>query len=130
MKKASSQRSSLIVQRGVLSQDGSSADIVFNAMRGVKVTRDILSANVGTAGLQAYVRVLYDNPAKDFVGEVNAAITACNVLLTWVATNFPKDANGYLLKDKIENGEIVSRTFTAAAMAGLVTEIDALIAAL
>jgi hypothetical protein len=123
MGKANALRSGLQVQRAILAANGSSADIIFNAMRGVRVTRDLMSANVGTAGLQAYARLQYDNPALDF-------IAACGELLTWVNANFPKDANGYLLKDKIENGEIVARTFTAAAMAGLVTQIDTLIAAL
>ncbi len=130
MGKANALRSGLQVQRAILAANGSNADIIFNAMRGVRVTRDLMSANVGTAGLQAYARLQYDNPALDFIANVNGAITACGEVLTWVNANFPKDANGYLLKDKIENGEIVARTFTAAAMAGLVTQIDTLIAAL
>ena len=130
MGKASTLRSGLQAQRTILSANGSSADVVLNVARGVKVSRDLMSSAVTTPGLQAYARLLYDDPAKEFVADVNAAIAACTTLMTWVATNFPKDANGYLLKDKIVNGEIESRTFTAAAMAGLVAEIDTLIAAL
>lgn len=130
MGKAQVLRSGLQVQRAILAVNGSSADIVLNVLRGVRATRDIMLAAVGTSGLQAYARLLYDDPAKDFVGDVNAAIAACNTLGTWIVTNFPKDANGYLLKDTFVNGQVTPRTFTAAAMAGLVAEIDTLIAAL
>lgn len=130
MGKASVLRGNLQSQRVTLSANGASADVVLNAMRGVKVTRDLMAANVTAPGLQAYARFIYDDPAKDFIAAVNSATTACDALLSWVVANFPKDAEGYLLKDKITNGEIVARTFTAAAMAGLVAQIDTLIAAL
>jgi len=130
MDKASVLRSGLQAQRAILAANGSSADVVLNVMRGVKATSALMSANVTTPGLQAYARLLYDDPAKEFVADVNSAIAACGTLLTWVGNNFPKDANGYLLKDQIADGAIVTRTFTAAGMAGLVTQIDTLIAAL
>jgi thiaminase len=130
MTKAQTLRSGLQSQRTILAANGSSADVVMNVYRGVKTTRDIMSSSVGTPGLQAYARFVYDDPAKDFVADVNTAIAACTTLGTWIVNNFPKDANGYLLKDTFVNGEIVARTFTAAAMAGLVTQIDTLIAAL
>lgn len=130
MGKAQVLRSGLQSQRAILAVSGSSADIVLNVLRGVRATRDIMAAAVGTAGLQAYARLLYDNQAKDFVGDVNAAIAACDTLATWIVAHFPQDGSGYLLKDTFVNGEITPRTFTAPAMAGLVAEMDALIAAL
>jgi len=123
-------KSGLQAQRAIFAANGASGDVIINAMRGVKATRDIFTAEKTTAGLNAYAKLMYDDQALDFVAQVDAVITACNGLLTWVATNFPKDANGYLLKDKIVNGEIEARTFTAAALTTLVVEVDALIAAL
>lgn len=130
MSKASTMRAALQAQRAILSTNGGSADIVLNALRGVKSAREIMAAAVSTAGLNAYARLLYDDPGKDFVADANAAVAACDTLVAWIAANFPKDASGYLLKDKLVNGELQPRVFTAAAMSGLVAQMDALIAAL
>jgi hypothetical protein len=80
-------------------------------------------------GLAAYAKTEYADANLDIVAELNAVITACDNCVSWVGTNFPKDANGYLLIHKIANGDIEVRTFAPAALSGFATQLGALLAA-
>lgn len=105
------------------------SDVVVGIMRNLKIQYDIINAAKVVPGLNAYARNEFDDQALDYVAEVNAALAAMATCYNWVNTNFPKDASGYLLKDKIVNGEIVNREFTQAQTAGLSTALGTLIAA-
>jgi hypothetical protein len=127
--KARSLKSGLQAQRALFDA-GTTADVVLNCMQGVKSARDILNAEKSTVGLNAYARLMYDNTALDFVAETNAVIAACDTLLAWMVTNIPKDGGGYLLLQQISGGTIVWRSLTKPQLAGLVSQVDTLIAAL
>lgn len=105
-----------------------SADRIINMMRGIKVARDLFNSVRVLSGLTAYARTEYDDPTLDIAAELVAAVTACNTCLSWVATNFPKDANGYLLIHKIVDSEIEVRTFTPASLSGFSTQLGTLLA--
>ena len=105
------------------------SDIVVGIMRNLKVQYDIINAAKATPGLNVYARNEFNDPALDYVAEVDAALAAMATCFAWVNTNFPKDANGYLLKDKIVNGAIENRVFAQATTAGLSTALGTLIAA-
>jgi hypothetical protein len=120
--KARSLKSGLQAQRALFDA-GTTADVVLNCMQGVKSARDILNAEKSTVGLNAYARLMYDNTALDFVA-------ACDTLLAWMVTNIPKDGGGYLLLQQISGGTIVWRSLTKPQLAGLVSQVDTLIAAL
>ena len=104
------------------------SDIVVGLMRNMKIQYDIISAAKATPGLNAYARTEFNDPTLDYVAEVDAALAAMATTYNWVNTNFPKDASGYLLKDKIVNGAIENRVFSQAATAGLSTALATLIA--
>lgn len=107
---------------------GTTADLVLNAAVGIKQMRDMLAAYAATPGFNAAAREEYDDPNLTLTTEVAAVVTACDNCLTWVATNYPKDGAGYLLDRKLVGGAIESRSFTGAQMAGLVAQLDALLA--
>ena len=105
------------------------SDIVVGIMRNLKVQYDIINAAKATPGLNEYAKVEFDDPTLDYVAEVDAALAAMATCFSWVNTNFPKDANGYLLKDKIVNWAIENRVFAQAQTVGLSTALGTLIAA-
>jgi DNA-binding CsgD family transcriptional regulator len=82
------------------------SDIVVGIMRNLKVQYDIINAAKATPGLNDYAKVEFDDPTLDYVAEVDAALAAMATCFAWVNTNFPKDANGYLLKS-MEPDEVV-----------------------
>ena len=105
------------------------SDIVANLMRNLKVAYDVINTAKATPGLNVYARNEFNDQALDYVAEVDAALAAMLTCYSWVNTNFPKDASGYLLKDKIVNGAIENRVFAQSATAGLSTALGTLIAA-
>ena len=128
LQKATTLKGNVQTVRTTLATTNTPADTVINIMRHIQVARDVIASAKAAAGLNAYAQEQFNDPAVDVVAEADAVIAACNGVLTWTATNFPKDASGYLLKDKIANGTIENRVFTPAAMAGLVTQLDPLLA--
>jgi hypothetical protein len=105
------------------------ADDVINLMRAIKVSRDLLAQYAAAPGLDAVAREQYNDPALNFSAELTAVVNACDTCLTWVADNFPKDASGWLLKDKIVNGALAPRVFTQAQLSTFSTTLGTLLAA-
>lgn len=105
-----------------------SADVVINILRGLKQAYDTFTEHVAQPGLNAYASLVKDDQNLDFVAETNAAKAACLAAFNWIDNNFPKDANGYLLKDKIVAGNIEARTFSSASMSGMNTVLEQLVA--
>ncbi len=105
------------------------SDEVVNIMRHLKMAHDLFAEAKVAPGLNNYAKTEFNDPLLDYVAEVDAAMAACVTCFNWVNTNFPKDASGYLLKDKIVNGAIENRIFTQAQTAGLSTALGTLIAA-
>ena len=128
LQKATTLKSNVQTVRNTLATTNTPADTVINIMRHIQVARDVIASAKAVAGLNAYAQEQFNDPTVDVVLEADAVIASCNAVLSWVATNFPKDASGYLLKDKIVSGQIENRIFTIAAMAGLVTQLDTLLA--
>jgi hypothetical protein len=83
-----------------------------------------------TPGILQYARDQKDNQTLDVVAEFNALVGLIDDLIAWIGTNFPKDANGYLLAQTLGPTKPVDRTFTVAQTAGLRTQLDLLIAAI
>lgn len=80
-------------------------------------------------GLAQYARDQADDQAYDVVAEYNAMRAAAVSVRDWIINNFPVSGNGYIEKDTIDaNGNVSVRQFTPAQTAGLVTELNALVA--
>ena len=105
-----------------------SSDTIINLMRHMRVAYDVMNAAKATPGLNAYAQTEFNSPTLDYVAEVNSALAAMVDTYNWVDNNFPKDVNGYLLKDKIVNGATENRQFTQAQTATLSTQLATLIA--
>jgi quinol monooxygenase YgiN len=83
------------------------------------------AANV--TGLAQYAKDQKNNQSLDVIAEFNAMVSAIDGCIGWVTTNFPKDANGFLLRETWGNNGTVDRSFTPAQTAGLRTQLDGLI---
>lgn len=93
--------------------------------------RVLISAMLGVAGLDAYVKAQTNNPAFDTTAEGNARVTAITNMRGWVTGNIPTGTGGYLLEKSYDaNGQFVVGTFSAAATAGFRTQVDAFLAGL
>lgn len=82
-----------------------------------------------TPGLAQHAKDQLANAGLDLVGEYTAMRAAAQAIIDWVQNNFPKDGNGYLLKDKFDpSGGLMVRHFSPAQLAPLVTLMDNFIA--
>jgi hypothetical protein len=89
--------------------------------------RDRLAVLSATPGLADYARAQKALPGLDVVAEYTATVAQIDATRTWIATNFPKDAQGNLLTVKFDaNGRTVTNTFTTSALAQLRTQLAAL----
>jgi len=79
-------------------------------------------------GMAAYARAQKNKEALDVVAEFQAMIAAIDNVTSWLTTNFPRDASGYLLAKQFSGNTIVDRTFTPAVTATFRTQLAALIA--
>lgn len=81
-----------------------------------------------TPGLPAYAQQ-QTGSSVDIVAEWQALLTEINATKAWIAANFPKDGNGYLLYHSFNAaGRVVVRQLTPAQTAGLRTQLASLIA--
>lgn len=85
-------------------------------------------------GLAAYVGALADTPGGyNVANEFNAMVSAIEGTITWIRTNSPKDANGFILAQQWAldmNSSLIDRSFTGAELAGYRAVLDTLLAAL
>lgn len=109
---------------------GATADEVINIMRSLQTSYDIINGLKSSPGLGQYAKDQFGDAALDIAADLNATLTAVAAAVTWITTSFPKDASGYILKDKIVNGAIDNRIFTPAQMANLKTQLNAILATL
>lgn len=100
---------------------------VLGLHKNLRRERAALSAAASTPGLAQFARDQKSNQSLDVVAEFNAVMAAIDGTISWVETNFPKDAGGFLLAQTITAGEVTDRMFTPAQTAGLRTQLDTLI---
>lgn len=93
----------------------------------------ILEKIAGLPGIENYAKEQCSDAALDISGEYNNLVQSINSVITWVISNAPVDANGYLLLTKFaveNNGRTTTRAFSIEETAGFRTVLDALIAAI
>lgn len=79
--------------------------------------------------LAAYAQTQVSNPSLDVASAFNTMRTAMVNVVSWIMTNFPKDASSNLLYQQFTgDGHTTYTTFTSGQLAPLVTLLNALIA--
>lgn len=101
---------------------------IFDLFIRLKQDRAAFEAAKSVSGIADYARAQKNSETLDVVTEFTAMLAAIDNVTAWISTNFPKDANGYLLAKTWGDAGPVDRTFTPTATAGLRTVLDALLA--
>lgn len=110
---------------------GCSADLVLSIAQHCAQVLTILDAAAATPGLKAYAAAQYGDAVYDMVQEYQALRAALVDLRDGIVTLFPQDANGWLLYQKLQaDGSLQTRSFTPAQLSGLLTRLDAVLAAI
>lgn len=80
-------------------------------------------------GVEQYARDEFDNQTYDIGAQFSAMSAQMVATARWIAANFPKDPNGYLLAQIIDvNGATTDRVLSPSDLAGLRAILDALVA--
>lgn len=84
-------------------------------------------AATANAAQTAVAKVIEDDVTYDWEAEVAAIDTAVTGALTWIGTNYPKDANDWMQNARITDlGVITDGTLSSVQTAGLRTELQAI----
>lgn len=105
----------------------SSTQIIDLELRLAGYRVDLEKARV-TPGIGPYAQEQLAEGTLDVAAEFVAMLAAIDTVRTWIRTNFPKDATGYVLARTWGPDGLVDRTFPASQLGGLKTQLDALIA--
>lgn len=90
-----------------------------------------LTAIAAISGMGAYAQAQIGSASENIPNDFTAFQTAITNVVNWITTNFPKDANSNLLCMQFGSGGALTYTqFTVAQLAGLVTVLQALVAAI
>lgn len=100
----------------------------------LRAKRAIIVDLAAAPGLATYITNQPDTPpGYNVVNEYVAMLVQIDALISWIRTNFYKDASGYLLERKWDlnpaNG-LVDRLFSSAELAGYITQLSALLTSL
>ena len=125
----------LTPQRTAMQQASCDALVPIAVIQHLGTVVGLMNGWASTPGLAAYAQSQVNDPSYDIVAEFtamrNAMVSARDTLIGM----FPKDATGpnggYVLWQSINaSGQLVNRTFTAAQLAGAVTQVSAVISAI
>ena len=105
-----------------------SANQIIEMLSEFKSYRETFLKLKSTPNMVNYAKEQFDDVNYDIITEFQTMNQLLNVAMVWIINNFPKDANGYILKDKFESdGGIAVRSFTPLQLTPLKSLIDNLI---
>lgn len=106
-----------------------SSQLILNACTFFASLNTQLTQCASVGGLSAYAQAQVNNPSLDVAGAFTTMQNALVAVITWIATNFPKDGSNNLLYAQFNgSGQVVFTQFTSAQLAPLNTLLTALIA--
>jgi hypothetical protein len=89
----------------------------------------VLTSCAAVSGLAAYAQANLQTQTPDVAASFAQMQAAVVATAQWIMANFPVDSSGYLQVQKFDaNGNVVTTNFSSAQLAGLITQINALIA--
>ena len=104
---------------------------VFQLMDNLRSPLTLLAAVAAVPGMATYVQAQLNQPTFDAAGWFNGVVSAINGIVSWVTSNFPKDAAGFIESQTINaDGSRSDASFTPAQTAALTTALNSLIAEL
>lgn len=109
---------------------GASANQIVAFMRQAYAMAGLMNKLKGRAGLDAFGRTEFNDPALSLSIEFAGIEAACNSCVGWIEGNLPKDGAGYVLLFKVSGGDVVERNFPPAALASFSVVLGLLVTAL
>ena len=103
---------------------------IFDVAINVRDARNRLAAMAAVPGIAAKAASLKGVDEALIAADFNAMLAAMDNIVAWVAANFPKDANGFLLSQTLSADGPIDRQFTTTQTATFRTQLDSLIAAI
>lgn len=103
------------------------ADAILALMDNLNGAVAVLRDAASTPGIAAYAQNEWGDTV-DIASAFSEMVDAIAVTAQWIATNFPKDKDGYLLAETIVDGQRTQRSFSAEQTEGLRERLSALIA--
>lgn len=108
---------------------GGNADQIYDLLRTLAYHRDRLQAIAAIPGIGAYAQAQEADAGYNVAGEFTALIATINSTITWMQGAIPA-AGGYdQMYQRTDGINLVPRTFSAAALAPLVTRLQSIAAA-
>jgi hypothetical protein len=120
-------RDQMITVRAVLAAGPTRASVILDIEPRLRGFRSELVATRDVPGIGPYAQEQLGDATLNVAAEFNGMIAGIDNTIAWIRANFPTDANGWLLAQTFGAAGREDRTFTAAATAGLRTQLDALI---
>ena len=118
------------ISRSANFASGANAAEILAAADNLKAFREGLLQAAATPGIAVYAQAQEDDPTYDVAAEFSAMISAVESAITNIVTSIPKDGDGYLLINEINpDGSLTPRQFSGAALAGVISSLDAIAAA-
>jgi hypothetical protein len=114
----------------VMKDNNISSNQILNLMSEVSGIAGNLASLRADPNVNAYaLEQLYVDPDSgyNFIEESDDLLDAMQGLIDWVANNFPKNEDGYILKDRIINGDIQVRAWTPQETTDLVATMNVII---
>lgn len=122
-------REHYIAERAVFLNPTTPADRLLNLIRHFEPVILRIDAAAAVPGIREHARAVYavSRPDYDPVAEAAAMRAALVSALTQLDAMFPRDPDGWVLYQKLQNGRLTIRLFTAAQLAPVVSILDELL---
>ena len=102
------------------------AQTVLAYLEVMKDYKSRLSALKDTTGLADYAKEQESDPTYDVAAEFVSLMAVLDTAIASLVASFPVDGSGYLLDRTFDaEGALVQRVFTAAQLAGVKADVDA-----
>ena len=130
-RQAASTRAYMLGRKTALQQATCDAAQVLSMIQHCGTVLDLLAGWAATPGLAEYAKAQVNDPTYDVGAEYVVMRDALVALRANIMAMFPKDAGGFLLYQTFRaDGQLQSRTFTAAQVSAVLPLVDAVIAAI
>ena len=106
-----------------------SSDLVLQLLDNLRQATTAFQGVAAIPGIAAYAQAQFNDATYNIATEFTTMTNALAAALSWITTNFPKDAQGFSQSYTINaDGSKTPASFTSAQTAGLVTALNAVAA--
>lgn len=125
------QLKTMAAERSAAFASGGTAAHVLSVAGNLRGIKKQLQAFAAVPGIGAYAVEQEADPDYSVGTEFNGMISAIDSAVAFIVQNMPKDADGFLLVNRINaDGSLTPRDFTGQQLSGLSAALDGIVAAI